>query len=144
MGVNPHAHVAAPLAFPPRGAPLRGQRQLHHHPVGLVSVLGGIVAQVIHLPVTVAAVQEDRALAEKVLLLEFPTLTEEGRQAALDRAYKDALWSPDGSISQAAVDTCMEVLTTSGLYEGDWDYASMVDMRFIPALTNPETETETE
>ena len=61
MGVNPHAHVAAPLAFPPRGAPLRGQRQLHHHPVGLVSVLGGIVAQVIHLPVTVAAVQEDRA-----------------------------------------------------------------------------------
>ena len=76
-------------------------------------------------------VQTDRALAEEVLALEFPTLTEEGRAAALDRAYADSLWSPDGFISEQAVDTCMEVVSLSGLYEGEWDYDQMVDMRFV-------------
>lgn len=79
-------------------------------------------------------VQTDRAAAERVLALEFPTLTEEGRAAALNRAYADSLWSPDGLISQQAVDTCMEVVTVSGLFEGDWDYAKMVDMQFVEAL----------
>ena len=79
-------------------------------------------------------VQEDRTIAEKVLQLEFPTLSEEGRKAALDRAYEDQLWSVDGFISQQAVDTCMEVLTISGLFEGEWDYQRMVDMRFVPQL----------
>ena len=81
------------------------------------------------------AVQTDRALAERVLAIEFATLTEEGRKAALDRAYEDQLWSPDGFISQQAVDTCMEVVTISGLYEGGWDYQQMVDMRFVEALS---------
>lgn len=79
-------------------------------------------------------VQTDRATAEKVLLIEFPTLTEEGRKAALDRAYEDQLWSVDGFISQQAVDTCMEVVTVSGLFEGRWDYAEMVDMQFVEPL----------
>ncbi len=78
-------------------------------------------------------VQTDRATAEKVLLLEFPTLTDEGRKAALDRAYEDYLWSEDGFISRQAVDTCMEVVTVSGLFEGDWDYEKMVDLRFLPS-----------
>ena len=78
-------------------------------------------------------VQTDRETAARVLELEFPTLTEEGRAAALDRAYADQLWSADGYISQQAVDTCMEVVTVSGLYEGDWDYAQMVDMQFVKA-----------
>ena len=81
------------------------------------------------------AVQTDRALAERVLAIEFATLTEEGRKAALDRAYEDQLWSPDGFISQQAVDTCMEVVSISGLYEGGWDYQQMVDMRFVEALS---------
>ena len=55
----------------------------------------------------------------------------EGRKAALDRAYADNLWSPDGTISQAAVDTCMKVVTVSGLWEGEWKYEDMVDMRFL-------------
>ena len=80
-------------------------------------------------------VQEDRATAEKVLMIEFPTLTDEGRKAALDRAYEDNLWSVDGFISQQAVDTCMEVVTVSGLFEGEWDYAKMVDMQFVEKLT---------
>ena len=79
-------------------------------------------------------VQNDRAIAEKVLQIEFPTLTAEGRKAALDRAYADELWSPDGFISQQAVDTCMEVVSISGLYEGNWDYEAMVDMQFVETI----------
>ena len=76
-------------------------------------------------------VQNDRAAAERVLSLEFPTLSEEGRKAALDRAYADQLWSLDGFISQAAVDTCMNVLTISGLLDSTWNYTDMVDMQFV-------------
>ena len=79
-------------------------------------------------------VQEDRTIAEKVLLMEFPTLTDEGRKAALDRAYEDQLWSLDGMISQQAVDTCMEAVSVSGLFDGTWDYQKMVDLRFVPAI----------
>ena len=77
------------------------------------------------------AVQNDRELAERVLEKEFPTLSAEGRKAALDRAYEDQLWSPDGYISQQAVDTCMEVVSISGLFSGTWDYEKMVDMQFV-------------
>ncbi|MGN0794604.1 MAG: ABC transporter substrate-binding protein [Aristaeellaceae bacterium] len=80
-------------------------------------------------------VQTDRATAERVLAIEFSTLTEEGRQAALDRAYEDHLWSEDGFISRAAVDTCMEVVSISGLYDGTWDYGKIVDMQFVEKLT---------
>ena len=78
-----------------------------------------------------ATVHNDRETAERILQLEFPTLTDAGRKAALDRAYADNLWSPDGTISQAAVDTCMKVVTVSGLWEGEWKYEDMVDMRFL-------------
>lgn len=80
-------------------------------------------------------VQTDRATAERVLAIEFSTLTEEGRQAALNRAYEDHLWSEDGFISKAAVDTCMEVVSISGLYDGTWDYEKIVDMQFVEQLT---------
>lgn len=78
-----------------------------------------------------AAVQEDHAMAARVLEKEFSTLTEEARQAALNRAYEDQLWSPDGVISQAAVDTLMEVIIASGLYDGTYTYDGLVDMRFV-------------
>ena len=81
------------------------------------------------------AVHTDRSLAERVLEIEFPTLTPEGRKAALDRAYEDSLWSRDGYISRQAVDTCMQVVSISGLYDGEWDWAQMVDMQFVEALT---------
>lgn len=78
-----------------------------------------------------SAVQNDRDLAARILEEEFSTLTPEGREAALTRAYEDQLWSPDGMISQAAVDTLMQVIIASGLYEGDYSYDSMVDMHFV-------------
>ena len=81
------------------------------------------------------AVQEDRALAERILEKEFSTLTQEGRTAALDRAYEDHLWSPDGIISPEAVTMTMTVLQSSGLYESDYTYEELVDMRFVKQAT---------
>lgn len=77
------------------------------------------------------AVQEDHELAARILEKEFSTLTEEGRAAALERAYEDQLWSVDGVISPQAVDMTMTVLKSSGLYEDDYTYDSLVDMRFV-------------
>lgn len=79
------------------------------------------------------AVQEDHELAARVLALEFSTLSEEGRQAALNRAYEDHLWSVDGVISPAAVDTTMAVLSASDLFDGEYTYDGLVDMRFVEA-----------
>lgn len=77
------------------------------------------------------AVQEDHDMAARVLETEFPTLSAEGRAAALQRAYEDDLWSPDGVISEAAVNMTMNVLRASGLFEGDYDYLDAVDLRFL-------------
>lgn len=81
------------------------------------------------------AVQEDPALAARVLEMEFSTLTEAGRAAALGRAYDDCLWSEDGIISPRAVDMTMTVLAASGLYEGEWAYDQLVDMRFVEEIS---------
>ena len=81
------------------------------------------------------AVQEDPALAARVLEMEFSTLTEAGRAAALGRAYDDCLWSEDGVITPEAVDMTMTVLSASGLYEGEWAYDQLVDMRFVEELS---------
>ena len=81
------------------------------------------------------AVQEDPALAARVLEMEFSTLTEAGRAAALGRAYDDCLWSEDGVITPEAVDMTMTVLAASGLYEGEWAYDQLVDMRFVEEIS---------
>jgi len=81
------------------------------------------------------AVQEDHDLAARILEKEFSTLTEEGRAAALKRAYEDNLWSVDGFISPEAVTMTMTVLQASGLYESDYTYEELVDMRFVEALS---------
>ncbi len=80
------------------------------------------------------AVQEDHALAARVLEMEFSTLSEEGRAAALERAYEDHLWSADGVISEAAVEMTMTVLRSSGLFDEPYSYEDAVDMRFVEML----------
>lgn len=77
------------------------------------------------------ALQQDHALAARVLALEFPTLTEAGREAALKRAWEDHLWSEDGRISREAVETNMAVLENSGIFQGSWSYDELVDMQFV-------------
>lgn len=79
------------------------------------------------------AVQENHELAASILELEFPTLTPEGREAALTRAWEDHLWSEDGIITPQAVETNMAVLQSSGIFEGTWSYDDLVDMQFVEA-----------
>ena len=78
-------------------------------------------------------VQENHELAARILELEFPTLTPEGREAALTRAWEDHLWSEDGIITPQAVETNMAVLQSSGIFEGTWSYDDLVDMQFVEA-----------
>jgi len=87
------------------------------------------------------AVQRDHEMAARVLEKEFPTLSAEGRQAALERAWEDQLWSPDGWISRQAVQMNMDVLENSGLFSGVWDYDELVDMRLVKELA-PEVGVE--
>lgn len=81
------------------------------------------------------AVQSDRAMAERVLDIEFSTMSPEGKKASLDRAYEDHLWSPDGFISEDAVMLDMDVLVKSGFYEDEYSYDALVDLRFFDAAT---------
>lgn len=76
------------------------------------------------------AVQADREMAERVIDIEFSTMTAEGKKAALDRAYEDNLWSPDGFISEDAVMLDMDVLVKTGLYEWEYSYDTLVDLQF--------------
>ena len=80
--------------------------------------------------------QNDRSVVERALELEFPTMSEAGKKASLDRAYEDNLWSPDGYVSKQAVDTDMDVLIKSEIYEGDYDYDVLVDMQFVEAANS--------
>lgn len=76
-------------------------------------------------------VQTNKALAKKDLRLEFPTLTNEALTASLNRAYQDDLWSPDGVISPKAVQTDMDVLIKTGIYQGSYSYSTLVNMQFV-------------
>ncbi|MBP2114556.1 NitT/TauT family transport system substrate-binding protein [Paenibacillus silagei] len=76
-------------------------------------------------------IQEDKELAMRVLKAEFPTLSDAAAQAALDRAYDDQLWSPDGVISQEALDKDMDVMIKTGIYKGEYTYDDLVDMQFV-------------
>lgn len=77
------------------------------------------------------AIQEDQAMAMKVLKAEFPTLSDAAAQAALDRAFEDQLWSPDGIISEEALDKDMNVMIKTGIFNGEYTYGGLVDMQFV-------------
>ena len=76
-------------------------------------------------------VQNDKALTKKDLKLEFPTLSDQDIQASLDRAYADQLWSPDGYISEKAVQNDMDMLVQTGIYKSTYSYDTLVDMQFV-------------
>lgn len=77
------------------------------------------------------AIQQDKEMAMKVLKAEFPTLSDTAAKAALDRAYEDQLWSPDGMISKEALDKDMNVMIKTGIYKGEYTYDGLVDMQFV-------------
>lgn len=76
-------------------------------------------------------VQSDKQLAKKDLKFEFPTLSDSDLQASLDRAYQDNLWSPDGFISEKAVQNDMNMLIKTGIYKSSYSYNTLVDMQFV-------------
>ena len=77
------------------------------------------------------AVEEDRELAIANAVAEFPTTSQAGIEAAIDRAYADNLWSVDGIISVEAVDSDMAVSIASEVYTSEYQYSDLVDMQFV-------------
>ncbi|MCO7175130.1 ABC transporter substrate-binding protein [Sporolactobacillus kofuensis] len=76
-------------------------------------------------------VNEDKAEAFKVLQKEFPSTPKASLKAAMDRAYKDNLWSKDGYITKASVAKPMDVLEKTGIYTKGYKYSKLVDMEFV-------------
>jgi len=76
-------------------------------------------------------VTSDRDFALACAKKEFPTMADEDLQAAIDRAYEDKLWSPDGYISKEGLDTDMNVMIVTGLYTGTYTYDELIDMTFV-------------
>ncbi|SFI85933.1 NitT/TauT family transport system substrate-binding protein [Paenibacillus sp. UNC496MF] len=76
-------------------------------------------------------VKDDRAYAAAQAKLEFPTMSEDGLKAAMDRAYEDELWSPDGQISEAALKNDMDVMQKTGIFTDPYTYDELVDMQFV-------------
>ncbi|MNP80078.1 hypothetical protein D3C76_1780700 [compost metagenome] len=52
-------------------------------------------------------------------------------KASLDRAYADSLWSPDGIISEKALENDMNVMIKTGIFKGTYTYDGLVDMQFV-------------
>lgn len=76
-------------------------------------------------------VNEDKAEAFKVLKKEFPTTPDASLKAAMDRAYKDNLWSKDGYITKASVAKPMDVVKKTGIYTKGYKYNKLVNMKFV-------------
>ncbi|EST11843.1 ABC transporter substrate-binding protein [Sporolactobacillus laevolacticus] len=81
-------------------------------------------------------VNENKAEAYKVLKKEFPTTPDASLHAAMDRAYKDNLWSKDGYITKASVAKPMDVLKKTGIYTKGYKYSKLVDMEFVNKAHN--------
>ncbi len=76
-------------------------------------------------------VNNDLEASFEIAKQEFPSIEPELVQAALDRAYADELWTPDGTVSEKALTNAMEIPIASGVYEGDYAYDDLVDMQFV-------------
>jgi NitT/TauT family transport system substrate-binding protein len=81
-------------------------------------------------------VNEDKAEAFKVLKKEFPTTPDASLKAAMDRAYKDNLWSKDGYITKASVAKPMDVVKKTGIYTKGYKYSKLVNMKFVKKAKN--------
>ena len=74
---------------------------------------------------------QDRELAVAAAMKEFPTMEQSDIEAAIDRAYEDALWSVDGIITEEAVERDMAVSIATGVYKGTYSFDELVDMQFV-------------
>ena len=74
---------------------------------------------------------QDKEIAVRAAGKEFPTTPTGDIEAAIERAYKDELWSVDGIITPEAVKNDMEVSIASDVYQGTYQYEELVDMQFV-------------
>jgi NitT/TauT family transport system substrate-binding protein len=74
---------------------------------------------------------KDRAAIETMTRKEFPTLSEAGVKATLDRIYADNIWSTDGIVSEKGYALDMEVVANTGAFKKPVPYNDVVDMQFV-------------
>jgi NitT/TauT family transport system substrate-binding protein len=77
------------------------------------------------------ATQTDRALVDATIKKDFPTLSDSVAKAALDRCYRDNLFSKDGVISPPAYEKDMKAVYDSGEMTRHVPFAEVVDMSFV-------------
>ena len=75
--------------------------------------------------------QTNRAMVEATIKKDFPTLADSVAKAALDRCYKDNLFSKDGMITVPAYEIDMKAVYDSGEMTRHVPYSEVVDMSFV-------------
>jgi NitT/TauT family transport system substrate-binding protein len=76
-------------------------------------------------------VQTNRPMVEATLKKDFPTISEPVAKAALDRCYKDNLFSKNGIITPAAYEKDMKAVYASGEMTRRVPFAEVCDMQFV-------------
>lgn len=74
---------------------------------------------------------KNRFIVEAVAHREFPTMSQSGLWASLDRTYADHLWSKDGVISEKGYLLDMDVVAKTGEFTKPTPFADVVDMQFV-------------
>jgi NitT/TauT family transport system substrate-binding protein len=75
------------------------------------------------------------AEAAEIARRQFPTMPLDDLKAALDRSFKDELWSRDGVISRPAWATAQDVVRAAGLLTADVKYDDIIDMSFVSSAS---------
>jgi NitT/TauT family transport system substrate-binding protein len=74
---------------------------------------------------------KDRPAIEAMTRKEFPTLSQDGVTATLDRIYADKVWSTDGMVSEQGYARDMDVVVKTGAFTKSVPYGDVVDMQFV-------------
>jgi NitT/TauT family transport system substrate-binding protein len=77
------------------------------------------------------ATQTNRAIVEATIKKDFPTLDDAIAKAALDRCYRDKLFSLDGVITPPAYEIDMKAVYDSGEMTRHVPFSEVVDMTFV-------------
>jgi NitT/TauT family transport system substrate-binding protein len=77
------------------------------------------------------AVQTNRSIVEATIKKDFPTLDDAIAKSALDRCYRDKLFSLDGMITPPAYEIDMKAVYDSGEMTRHVPYGDVVDMTFV-------------
>jgi NitT/TauT family transport system substrate-binding protein len=91
----------------------------------------GVQAFVSALVEALKLTQTNRGMVEATIKKDFPSLSDSVAKAALDRCYRDNLFSKDGMITVPAYEIDMKAVYDSGEMTRRVPYAEVVDMAFV-------------